>query len=404
MSNKYLALLSTGIYFLLMLFAVSPITAAVDPVEPQPDDPGYFLSLKQKGELIWTGRMQDSSGNWYDIWIVPGYVDPARQCRINTVKAGRDFAEYGHKKKYSDLGEASGDAFEWAFDDCLMNFALKGSKNAWSESWTEAGKRTKQRVFGWWLAYPWAGLEATVSTVVRVPVGAAGTVLGTVWGGGVVPVYYGANSTVKGTLRFGVNAVVLPASACLWNTAAAPVMALVGQKPASSRVDGFWVQQLSEEELETALQSQELPSREELEALAKWGGVLVTTSTPFQEKRKELQAQMARDYAELSRKLRQMEKALSEQEKQALESVAGDSTVAESFSLLNERGYDSRKVTRAARDLRTFLEREGNLSGSEINQVIRLLRTHPPASVTNAVLRIKTDPLDSSINAVENIK
>ena len=387
-----------------MLFAVSPVTAEGDPAEPQPDDPGYFLSLTQKGELIWTGCMQDIAGNWYDIWIVPGYVDPARECRINTVKTGRDFAEYGHKKKYSDLGEASSDAFEWAYDDCLMDFALKGSKNAWSESWTDAGKRTKQRVFGWWLSYPWAFLESTVSTVVRVPVGAAGTALGTVWGGGVVPVYYGVNSTVKGTLRFGVNAVVLPASACLWNTAAAPVMALVGQKPAPSRVDGFWVQQLSEEVLETARQSQELPSREELEALAEWGGVLVTTATPFQKKRKELQAQMAKDYAELSRKLRQMEKSLSEQEKQALKSAAGDKPAAESLALLNERGYDSRKVIRASRDLRTLLEREGRLSGSEINQVIRLLRTHPPAAATNAVLRVKTDPLNSSINAVETIK
>jgi len=236
---------------LKLMFLLSPLlfgsfATAQDAPQTSSHDPGYFLSWEQKGQLIWRGRMQDSAGSWYDIWIVPGYVDPARQCRVNTRKAGDDFSEYLHKKKYLDLAEASGDAFDWAYDDCLMDFAVRGSKKVWSESWSAAGKRTRQRVFGWWLAYPWAVLESTVSTVVRVPLGAAGTVLGSAWGGAVVPVYYGVNSTVKGTLRFGVRAVALPAAGCLWNTAAGPVMALAGQKPALSRVDGFWVKQLSE--------------------------------------------------------------------------------------------------------------------------------------------------------------
>jgi len=404
MKHNAFKLLKAGIIALLLLASSSSLFAQSSTAEAHPDDSGYFLTFKQKGQLIWRGRMQDSSGSWYDIWIVPGYVDPARQCRINTVKAGGDFAEYGHQQKYTDLAEASGDAFEWAYDDCLMDFALKGSKKAWSESWTEAGKRTRQRVFGWWLAYPWAVLESTVSTVVRVPLGAAGTVLGSAWGGAVVPVYYGVNSTVKGTLRFGVKAVVLPASAMLWNTAASPVMALVGQKPAPSRVDGFWVTQLSEEDLEAALQAQEPVSREELEALAEWGTVLLTVSEPFDAKRKELREQAQRERAELNRRFQEAEKNLTDEERQALRAAAGSPEQQASISLLRERGFDARKTARAARELRRYLETEAGLSAPEISRIIGALRSCPPSAVTNAVLRAKTDPVDSSITAVEEIK
>ncbi|MDD2599773.1 MAG: hypothetical protein PHO37_11165 [Kiritimatiellae bacterium] len=372
-----LLLSAFGVCFVLLSL---PSFASIPPAEPPSEDSGYFLSCKQKGQLIWQGRMQDSSGSWYDIWIVPGYVDPARQCRINTLKAGGDFAEYGHRQKYKDLGDASSDAFDWAYDDCLMDFALKGSKKAWSESWKEAGKRTQKRVFGWWLAYPWAVLESTLSTVVRIPVGAAGTVLGSAWGGAVVPVYYGVNSTVKGTLRFGVRAVALPASAVVWNTAASPLMALVGQKPAPSRVDGFWVTQLSGEELQSALQAQEPVSREELEALARWGIVLLTASEPFDVKRKELREQANQQRTELNQRFSELEKNLSQAEQQALRAAASSSELQATISLLRESGFDSRKTARAARELRSYLEKELALSAPEASRILQLLKSAPPPS------------------------
>ena len=30
-------------------------------------DTGYFLSMEQKGQLLWRGRIKDSDSIWYDI-------------------------------------------------------------------------------------------------------------------------------------------------------------------------------------------------------------------------------------------------------------------------------------------------------------------------------------------------
>ena len=42
------------------------------------DENGYFLSLRQKGQLIWLGDIYDQKENCYDIFICPGYVPPTR--------------------------------------------------------------------------------------------------------------------------------------------------------------------------------------------------------------------------------------------------------------------------------------------------------------------------------------
>ena len=73
-------------------------TVAPNPVDSKTPDSGYFLSLKQKGQLIGTGRIQDAQGTWYDVWIVPGYVQPARRAKAYLQRAGYDLAEYVQRK------------------------------------------------------------------------------------------------------------------------------------------------------------------------------------------------------------------------------------------------------------------------------------------------------------------
>jgi len=77
--------------------------AAAEPASATGSDAGYFLSLSQKGQLIWKGQIQDSAGTWYDIWIVPGYVAPTREVGTHLRRTGSDFAEYVQAQKYEDL-------------------------------------------------------------------------------------------------------------------------------------------------------------------------------------------------------------------------------------------------------------------------------------------------------------
>ena len=57
----------------------------------QADDSGYFLSWTQKSQLIADGKIEDSRGQVYDIWIVPGYWPPARYARRYFFETGGDF-------------------------------------------------------------------------------------------------------------------------------------------------------------------------------------------------------------------------------------------------------------------------------------------------------------------------
>jgi len=376
---------------------------AQDEGGPEPSDAGYFLSLKQKGQLIWTGRIQDSAGNWYDIWIVPGYVQPGRRARTYLRRAGSDFAEYVRREKYHDLAEASGEAFEWAFDDCLTDFTVKGVPRAWDRYWSKAKRRTRQRVFGWWFAYPWALMESTVDTVVRIPAGLTGTLLGTIWGGVAVPGYHAVNSGAAGTWHFVVDTVLFPVAGCTWNTVIAPPLALAGQKPAPSRVDGFWVRQLREEQIRAASKLETPVSRKEIEALAQWGRVLLTTTQPYEERRQALwkQAQAERDA--INKKAQQAQEDLSTEERESVRSLGNDPSHQEVVNYLRDQGFDARRTSRAAADVRRYLETLDGLSPSKISDILSLLSRYPPSDVDQPPIRPKTDPVQNSIEVIKEM-
>lgn len=79
----------------LLCGIVAGVTVAeLEPSNASAVESGYFLTMAQKGQLIWRGRIQDAQGDWYDVWIVPGYVDPGRRTTRYVKRAGSDFAEY----------------------------------------------------------------------------------------------------------------------------------------------------------------------------------------------------------------------------------------------------------------------------------------------------------------------
>ena len=208
---------------------------------------GYFLSLKQKGQLIGLGKIEDSAGTWYDIWVCPGYVEPVKESLEGFKSAGRNLREYATSEKYSKLAEGSKDCFRWAFKDCLQEYTLQGTGKAWKKYFAKAEERTERRLFGWWMSYPFALIQSGMESAWRLSSGTIGTVSGTVSGLFIVPAYHMTNSAIKASGNGVIKGVLLPASEIVWNTAISPLLALTGEKPSPGRSDGFWVRILESE-------------------------------------------------------------------------------------------------------------------------------------------------------------
>ena len=271
------------------------------------DDPGYFLSWQQKKQLTCLGRIQDSAGTWYDVWICPGYAPPGRYAKDHFFAAGRDFREYFEANKYHMLKKGSSACFDWALKECGLGFTVKGIPRAWGRHFSVAHERTKRRVFGWWLAYPWAFMEASVETAFRGALGAAGTAGGIGSGLAVVPAWHALDSAVAGTWNLGVNTIALPAVGIAWNTAVAPPLALVGQKPAESRVDGFWVTVVAS----GRTPGDRPPNAEEMELLARWGMLMLQETKPFEQERAEIERKSKEQEQEYYRAMRAARKLVA---------------------------------------------------------------------------------------------
>lgn len=370
------------------------------------EDAGYFLSMKQKGQLIGTGRIQDEQGVWYDVWLVPGYVQPAQRAREHLQEGAGNFGEYFQAEKYRKIARHGGDALEWGFEDCLMDTAVRGVPRAWGRHFSAANRRMQTRVFGWWLAYPWALIESSVETVVRVPLGLGGAALGTAWGVAVVPGYYAVNSAVAGTWNAGVEGVLLPTAACVWNTAVAPPLALAGQKPSLDRADGFWVTALTPDQLQNPAAVPAPIQPEDVSALATWGHRLLATSRPFDERRQALQIQKRVEFNALTQKFRKVEADLRAEEEEGFHALSQNLSLEDRGALdhLQRRAINSTRVSQASDALRQYLQEQGNLSAQEITQMINLLHRHPPQlGPSPAPLRPKTDPVDRSLEIMKEI-
>ena len=358
------------------------------------DDPGYFLSWQQKKQLTCLGRIQDSAGTWYDVWICPGYAPPARYAKEHLIRAGGNFGEYFEANKYQMLRKGSAACFDWALKECGLGFTVKGIPRAWGKHFSVAHERTERRVFGWWLAYPWALMEASVETAFRGALGAAGTAGGIGSGLAIVPAWHALDSAVAGTWNLGVNTIALPAVGLAWNTAVAPPLALVGQKPAESRVDGFWV---------TVVDAGQAPSSrplntEEKELLAQWGVLLLQEARPFRQEQKEINRKAKEQEEEFYRAMR---KAKEEAERERNRVQASEEKQLRQMAATNEwiaataqQHPDLRYSWDCDDDVIRHLQKQG-FSDEDIDRILKLLRTYqsPRAMAPPAAVRPKTDPV-----------
>lgn len=362
------------------------------------EDPGYFLSMSQKGQLIWDGRMEDSDGICYDVSIVPGYAPPVRYGWRNWKQAGGNLQDYVEAKKYKRIRRQSGDALEWAFEDCLVDFAIKGSGEAWKDYFGSARERTKKRVFGWWLSYPWALMQSTVDNVFRIPTGLAGTVLGTGWGLVVVPGYHMLDSAVAATWNGGVEGAVLPVAGLAWNTVVAPPMALVGQKPSPERVDGFWISMVDAEAPRS-----EAPDKDSIAIIAEFGKRLHAELAPMDQERAEQEKIENLESQRLHQQFSSNRTAFVESRKSRVNEIINDESLRPVLDrIIHERwNYDQ------FRKHRNQIIKELVRGGLTEREAERAMRDIEAAPLRNYPIRRppqKTDPVTESIEVIKNIE
>lgn len=218
-----------------------------------PASADYFLDASQKGELIRRGEITGQDGALYNVWIVPGYEGPWQAAGEGWSDAGRALSRYGDGDLYRDTWRHSRDTFRFSHREIIREFAFKGSGAAWRESFGAARGRVEKRVFGWWFAYPWALLEATGSSALRLGVGLPTGVVVGVGGVSVLPLVELGFPVLKAGYHGGVEGTVLPAVGMTWNTVVAPPLALLGEQPAAERADGFWMKRIEPATTDTRL-------------------------------------------------------------------------------------------------------------------------------------------------------
>ena len=381
----------------LFWFLVSTICLAGCSRAREGEDKGYFLSFKQKGQLIAKGQMQDSKGNWYDVWVSPGYEGSARFGWRNIKEAGTDLRRYVEKETYTDLAEDSQDCFEWAYKDCLRDFVFKGTKKSWSNHIKHANTAWEKRAFGWWVAYPSSIILGTVETAFRIPLGLVGTAAGTVSGLAIVPAFHITSPIVQATWNGIVEGTAVPAASFAWQTLVWPPLALFGQKPAPSRVDGFWVRSVGAEPASPDVP----PTGKECENLIQWGRTLRENLKEYEQKRKSLDEEYKHKYESLMKEKDEAKKNIAVQEQLRVESLQSDPNRREEIDRLRQSKWTKDRVNKYSSEIWRALERNPDgLTQKERSEIVRLLNEYPP---DNSKTSEKTNPLkDSSLQVIKD--
>lgn len=222
-------------------------------LSPALADEGYFLTGAQKQELILRGQMHDEQHRLYDIWIVPGYVVPWETGQKGWRKAGDALRIYRKPEFFPNLHQYADKTWRFGTRNTLREYTFRGTREAWRKDMKVAGERTHKRVFGWWLAYPWGVLEATTESVFRIGTGIPAGVLVAGAAYTVFPAVYVVTPSVVSLGHAAGEGTGFPLVAAAWNTMIAPPLAMLGQRPAPQRADGFWMKQVDDPQLKVLI-------------------------------------------------------------------------------------------------------------------------------------------------------
>ncbi|PTQ90075.1 hypothetical protein [Agitococcus lubricus] len=188
------------------------------------------------------------------MWIVPGYVVPINHVAKGWQRAGTSLSQYVKPQFYTDIANTANTTWRWGAKEVLMDYTVQGVADTWQTSMAKAKSRTQKRVFGWWLAYPWASFESSILTVLRVATGLPIGVAVTASAYTLVPTVGMVSPVIVSVATATIEGTAYPVVAASWNTLIAPPLALFGQQPAPERADGFWMRQVDDPRLEQFVQ------------------------------------------------------------------------------------------------------------------------------------------------------
>lgn len=348
----------------------------------------YFLTLPQKKELILAGQMHDEQQRLYDVWIVTGYVQPAKHIKQGWQKAGESLKDYGHPMLYNDIDKYSNNTWHYGTQDILQQYTFEDSSKAWQTSMATAKKRTQQRVFGWWLAYPWGVFEASVESVLRVATGLPVGVAVAASAYTVVPVITFVWPSVESVGYATIEGTAYPLVASAWNTVIAPPLAFLGQQPAPERADGFWMKQVDDPSLQAVA-----------DVMRDWQQQLLASQTPIALSKAQIQLKNLREQVQLLEQQLQVEEA--QQKQQRVEALLTQAQLQKTqlAASLASKGLSLEMVARNRQALKLKLSDLG-LSYENLDKLLDVLTASAPNELERQT-DDKTDPLQRSLDIMQ---
>ncbi|MBP1628115.1 MAG: hypothetical protein H6Q00_2590 [Holophagaceae bacterium] len=374
------------------------------PSGPAGEDRGW-ASWTQRGELLWRGQMEDSQGRTYNVRVLPGYVAPWHYGGQGWSDAASNLGEYGEARTWTRLGRESRDCFKWGWEDSLWEFGIKGSGKAWSQNFKAAGRRVQRKTFGWPLAYPWAAVSSSFETLLRVPLGAAGALVGTAGGAVVVPAFRVAAPGVKAVYHAGVDGTLLPVAGWSWQTLAAPPAALLASAPTPSRADGTWMKVQEPKAAPRPTEPVRSLSAPALETLGRYAAETVKLKVLEAEAQRREQEELAA----LRARHREARKALQEARSQQLLAWAAEPANQAALEALLQEGGDAASIRANREALEKTLLGMG-FSSPEAQEAVSSLGRHPirqsapaPRALPDPKLSDKTDPVRGALDTVDRV-
>lgn len=354
----------------------------------------YFLNATQKKELVLRGQVHDEQQRLYDIWIVPGYVVPLTHIKKGWRNAGESLQPYGEAKFYSDIKKYSNNTWRYGHKTILNKYTFTGTKKAWQSDMATASQRTQKRVFGWWLAYPWAVFEATTESVFRLATGIPVGVAVSASAYTVVPAITMAWPVIESVGFASIQGTAYPLVASAWNTVVAPPLAFLGQQPAPQRADGFWMKQVDDPSLQALA-----------DVVIKWQRQLDLNNIPNEtlatrDKKVQIQ-QLYQQIKQLEQQVQQDERQQqSQQTSQLLLNAQQQKPQLEAE--LQSKGLSLAMLARNRQAIKVKMS-VLNLSFENVDKLLDVLLVDGvPQSLPERSLNDKTDPLQRSLDILQH--
>jgi hypothetical protein len=301
------------------------------------------------------------------------------------------------------MGHHMRDTFKWGWKTSLWEFGLKGTKEAWGRNFEKAHARTSRKTFGWPLAYPWAFVASAFESALRVPLGAAGAVVGTAVAGVGIPVVETAWPTVKAAASITVNGIALPVAGWAWQTLAAPPAALFASAPSPARADGTWMKVMEPSTPKAAAPTKGTVPEPILADLARYATQTAVLDADGATSLVNLQRRESEEIAALRAKYAAEAKGVQEARNQKLLAWANLPENRAAILRLSQEGGDIVTIRAASATLIQRLVAAG-FPEADAKAVIDRLASHPllhPGHPTPTY--DKTDPVRGAIDTVKRV-